>query len=314
MMRRLRSILRFSGIAALSGVVCSSAGAQSMSPSETLDWYKGRGDYLVPELRKEIRKGLSPADRELESNVQYDVISTWNANAQAIRRNGASRTGVAAGLIAVIDWVSTAMAIDAEFHKRECAAAYITALTDTISGNSDAAAGAGVFRKIGSPFAFAYSEPKLCSGISMATFRANQRADDLRELWVAGSLDFILAHELGHHVLGHTRIGPRDYPESRERETAADKFAFKTMAGAGMNPGLAMPIVILWSELEGFSVEGEGTHPAGVRRLRALIAAAKDAVDSDPETKAAMRRNGTQAQWDKFVTTIDGQLSVLEDK
>jgi hypothetical protein len=37
---------------------------------------------------------------------------------------------------------------------------------------------------------------------------------------------------LGHHVLGHTAREPRDYPESRARETAADKFAFKTMDAA----------------------------------------------------------------------------------
>src|SRR6266852_5228126 len=125
MTRPWKNTVWFCGIATLFCTMCSSARAQGMSASETLDWYKNRGDYLVPEFRKEIRKGLSAAHRELEDQIKYDVISTWNVNAQAIRRNNVSRTGLGAGLLAVIDWVSTAMAIDAEFHKRQCTSAYI---------------------------------------------------------------------------------------------------------------------------------------------------------------------------------------------
>ena len=312
MTRQLKNAAWFYGFAVLFCGMCSSALSQSMSPSETLDWYKNRGNYLVTDIRKEIRAALSRADRTLEEQIQYDVISTWNANAQAIRRNGVSRTGISAGLFAVIDWVSTAMAFQAEFHKNRCASAYIDYLTDGFLKNSKAASGAGTFTKVGSPWTFAYYNPQICSGISLPVFRTNKRADDLRELWVRGSIEFILAHELGHHVLEHTASNPKDYPESRKRETAADKFAFKTMAVAGMNPMFAMPIVLLWSELEGFSIEGEGTHPAGVRRMHAMVAAAKEAVDSDPEVKAALRRNGTQEQWDTLVRTLDAQLSVIE--
>jgi hypothetical protein len=311
-MIRLGKIIWLCSTATLFCVTCSSAGAQGLSPTETLDWYRNRGDYLVPEFRKELRKGLSSADRMLEEQIQYDVVWTWNANAQAIHRNGVSRTGLGAGLLVVLDWVSTAMAIDAEFHKRQCASEYITSLTSAISQNSTAAAGIGSFTKIGSPFAFAHDKSQICSGITISAFRANHRADDLRELWIAGSVEFIMAHELGHHVLGHTASKPKNYPESRERETAADKFAFKTMAGANVNPIFAMPMVILWSKLEGFSIEGESTHPAGIRRMRALVAAANEVVNSDPELKAALRRNKTQEQWDKFVSTLDEQLSVLE--
>jgi hypothetical protein len=81
-----------------------------------------------------------------------------------------------------------------------------------------------------------------------------------------------------------------------------------------MNQMLAMPMVILWSELEGFSIEGEGTHPAGIKRMRAMIAAAKETVNSDPETKAAMQRNGTLEQWVTMISTLDAQLAVLEQK
>jgi hypothetical protein len=149
--------------------------------------------------------------------------------------------GLGAGLLAVIDWVSTAMLIDGRLNRPQCAEDYIKALTHTILNNSDAAAGSGKFRIVGSPFAFAQSQPKICSGVSLATFRADQKADDLRELWISGSLNFILAHELGHHVVGHTSRNPSSYPESRARESAADKFAFKSMARAGSNPALSMP-------------------------------------------------------------------------
>src|SRR6266542_1006942 len=164
MRRRLKRIGIYCTAAAIACIACSPARAQGMSASQTLEWYKNRGDYLVPTLRKEIRKGLSAADRQLDIQIQYDVIPTWNANAQAIRINHVPHIGIGAGLLAVIDWVSTAMAIDAEFHKRQCASAYITFLTDSILQNSKAASGKGSFAKSGSPFAFANSEPLLCSG------------------------------------------------------------------------------------------------------------------------------------------------------
>lgn len=55
---------------------------------------------------------------------------------------------------------------------------------------------------------------------------------------------------LGHHVLGHTAREARDYPESRARETASDKFAFKTMAAAGMNPITAVVTRLLTASFE----------------------------------------------------------------
>lgn len=287
---------------------CSTLVAQIPSPSQTLDWYKSRGDYLVPEIRKQIRKGLSAEDQKTESEIQYDVITTWNANAQAVRLHGVERTGIGAGLLAVIDWVSTAMAIDGRLNRPQCGEEYIKALSDAILNNSDAAGGSGKFKVVASPFLFAQSQPKICSGVSFSTFRADEKADDLRELWISGSLAFILAHELGHHVLGHTSRNPSSYPESRERESAADKFAFKTMAAAGSNPVLAMPIFLLWGQLEGFSIEGEGTHPAGIKRMRAMVAAAQEVIDSDPEMKEAMQRNDSKGQWQQFVKALDAQL------
>jgi hypothetical protein len=160
----------------LSLIPWSMMAAQIPSPSETLDWYKSRGDYLVPEIRKEIRKGLSAKDRMTEAEIQYDVIATWNANAQAIRLHGVERTGMGAGFLAVIDWVSTAMVIEARLNKRQCAEEYITALSDAILNNSSAASGSGKFRVVGPPFLFAQSEPKICSNVSWATLKADQTA------------------------------------------------------------------------------------------------------------------------------------------
>ena len=80
------------------------------------------------------------------------------------------------------------------------------------------------------------------------------------------------------------------------------------MASAGSNPVLSSPIFILWAELEGFSIEGEGTHPAGIKRMKAMVAAAQEAIDSDPEMKEAMRRNDSKGLWQQTVKTIDGLI------
>lgn len=288
--------------------------AQNLSPSALLEWYKGRGDYLVPGMREDIRKGLTPGERRTELGITYDVIATWNANAQAIDLADGPHSGIGAGFVAVIDWVATAMAIGYEFHDDRCASAYIRSLSDAIIQNSRAAAGTGRYALIGSPFAFAQSSPTLCPGVTEARFRADQHADDLRELWIKGSLEYVLAHELGHHVLGHTAARPADYPESRQREAKADAFAFRVMAKAGLNPMLALPVMLLWCNLEGFSIEGEGTHPAGVRRMRVMIAAARQAVNDDPEVVAAMRRDATKEQWETLIQKLDAMLAEAENQ
>jgi hypothetical protein len=288
--------------------------AQGLSPSATLEWYKGRGDYLVPGIREELRKGLTPAERSIEMGITYDVIATWNANAQAVELNDGPHSGIGAGFIAVIDWVATAMAIDYKFHNNRCASAYIHSLSDAILQNSHAAAGTGRYAIIGSPFAFAQSSPALCPGVTEAGFRADRHADDLREQWIRGSLEYVLAHELGHHVLGHTATPPANYPESRQREAKADAFAFRVMAKAGVNPLLSLPVMLLWCDLEGFSIEGEGTHPAGVRRMRVMVAAARQAVNDDPEVQAAMHRDGTRAQWDTAIQKMDSMLNDAENQ
>jgi predicted Zn-dependent protease len=244
--------------------------------------------------------------------ITYDVIATWNANAQAIDLADGPHSGIGAGFLAVIDWVSTAMAIGYKYHDDRCATAYIHSLSDAIIQNSRAASGTGKYAIIGSPFAFALSSPTLCPGVTEAAFRADQHADDLRELWIRGSLDYVLAHELGHHVLGHTATSPANYPESRQREAKADAFAFRVMAKAGLNPVLCVPVMLLWCNLEGFSIEGEGTHPAGVRRMRVMIAAARQAVNDDPEVAAAMQKDGTRGQWETLIQKMDSMLAEAE--
>jgi hypothetical protein len=242
------------------------------------------------------------------------VIPTWNANAEAIDLADGPHSGIGAGFLAVIDWVSTAMAIDYKFHNNRCASAYIHSLSNAIVQNSRAEGGMGKYAMIDSPFAFAQSSPTLCPGITEARFRADQHADDLREAWISGSLEYVLAHELGHHVLGHTTTRPKDYPESRQREANADAFAFRVMAKARSNPLLAMPVMLLWCDLEGFSIEGEGTHPAGVRRMRVMIAAAEQAVNADPEVAAAMQRDGTRGQWETLIQKMDSALAEAENQ
>lgn len=86
------------------------------------------------------------------------------------------------------------------------------------------------------------------------------------------------------------------------------------MGKAGINRILAGPVMLLWCNLEGFSIEGEGTHPAGIRRMRVMIAAAKQAFNEDPELKAAMLRDGTRAQWETMIEKLNLMLAKAENQ
>jgi hypothetical protein len=87
-------------------------------------------------------------------------------------------------------------------------------------------------------------------------------------------LAFILAHELGHVVLGHDTEQPQSDSESRLREELADQFAIRTLmldeqiqSELGFAGGLIFFMVSL--QLDGASLAKRSTHPSDPERVLA---------------------------------------------
>ncbi|CAN5646982.1 hypothetical protein BH23GEM11_BH23GEM11_07490 [soil metagenome] len=81
----------------------------------------------------------------------------------------------------------------------------------------------------------------------------------------------ILAHEIGHHLAGHTL---QDIGSSHETEIEADRFAGFVLAqmGASLQES-QLALQLLGSE------SASATHPARAQRLKAVAAGWADAVD-----------------------------------
>ena len=84
---------------------------------------------------------------------------------------------------------------------------------------------------------------------------------------------FVLAHEIGHHVLGHVDAPPADSAaESRDRETQADRYATSLTMRAGIPAFGALPALGLFAAAEGEVADPDATHPLAVCRiLRAMM-------------------------------------------
>jgi|GEM_PF-2610388 len=306
-------------VLSLATVFVSPARSQSVSGqdiNQQLQWYKTRAEFLIGEFRPQIRSGLSSQQQEIERRVQYRVVVTGNANAQARVSGSIGYTDISAGLVQVIDWLSHALAISAEFGKRACTMGYVKYLADGIEGNSSAVASHQPLQPVGSPFVFARLRPDLCPGVTEARFRARQRAVEIRELFVAGSLKLIMAHELAHHVYGHTLSRPVNLKASRERERAADEFSFRALSLSGTIPYEGFPVILLFSAVEGFSIEGEtaSDHPSGLHRLRDMAAFSADAVESDEAVKNALINSGKMEQWRQMVAGLKEEIDELDRK
>lgn len=87
---------------------------------------------------------------------------------------------------------------------------------------------------------------------------------------VAGSLAFLILHELGHHALAHE--APRDPAQSRAQELAADDWALQRLPRVA-DPASAFPALLFIAQINWFepAVEAAMSHPHGRERLLRLI-------------------------------------------
>ena len=122
------------------------------------------------------------------------------------------------------------------------------------------------------------------AGWSLAR-RSQLDADDAKQAEIqkvfTASLAFVLAHELGHHLLGHGLRPPLDLTDSRAREAAADNWACDALVRVNVGPIAGVYGFLFYLALDDDALKHEGrrTHPAEVRRIDAIVDATIAGLD-----------------------------------
>jgi hypothetical protein len=120
------------------------------------------------------------------------------------------------------------------------------------------------------------SHPKLLrfpefAGIPPETQAQIMSQGEVRDVLVKlefATIAYVLAHEIGHHVLGHVDAPPAaTAAESRERETQADQYAFSLTMRAGFTAFGALPALAFFEAAEGKAVDPDASHPLAYCRI-----------------------------------------------
>jgi hypothetical protein len=287
-----------------------------MSPSQVnalWQWYAQRGDRLISDIRPKFREVLNPEDRSLEKSIDYEIKITGNTNAFSLP-NG--QTIITSSFLQIIDSMATVMAAAQAFNTPECLGSYVEYLGEGTRNNSWLVAHGRQPQPVAMAFGYWQLRKDICGGLTESKFRGNQKADDLRELLINASLVYLIGHEFCHHKFRDNTFRMVS-PEERDRERArgidvshevtpneqvtkerrADLFGFRKMIEMDYPPVAAMPVLVFFLGVEGFSPEMLGTdHPAAAVRFEDMVRE----TENDSEFKSLINGHHLQSQWDAF--------------
>jgi len=98
------------------------------------------------------------------------------------------------------------------------------------------------------------------------------------------AIAFVLAHEIGHHVLGHVDAPPASAAESRAREAEADRYAAALTMRAGLPAFGALPALAIFTSVEDEFIDPEATHPIASCRILGALMYTVDRLAEDEAT------------------------------
>lgn len=127
---------------------------------------------------------------------------------------------------------------------------------------------------------------------------------------------FILLHEMGHLLYGHSRRTPA---ESVRNEAQADRFAAEVMQRTSLPPLGALVFLMADAHWSGFPPSGSDTHPLSGQRVRRLADHLDDeslaesfrafaALLDDPDIRSGFAATGKAGDWTALAPRRRGEL------
>lgn len=116
-----------------------------------------------------------------------------------------------------------------------------------------------------------------------------EKVDETGNKLLAVNLAFILAHEAGHHVLGHTSINRASLTNQQKivQEEAADNWAIRTIISSGSLPLGAAMSLMMFEEMYKAGINPD--HPSNDCRVRAMLVSSINNLD---KFSAQLEANG----------------------
>lgn len=261
-------------------LVCVCSGSLSAQDPTNRELFAGTVDETIRDILTRFGSAYDPAERVIA--LEVDVAVSLDANLYGTRAfcgpNGQRSVTVSEVFARSLFMSVDAAAIERTWGPTGFGWDYVEEVAEVVHGNMLA-------YERGSPLS---PLPTPYVGLSDREFRL---LDDDPELSMLRggvyfqSLGFVLAHEIGHHVLGH--IDPpsrcdrsRDLATSRSQEADADRWATRLMIDAELSPLSALPSLLLLYGLdrEAIRTETARRHPAEVRRIQDVLTSTRDVL------------------------------------
>lgn len=282
-------------------VAFSSSLAQTQR--QALDYWSNIVEFQIPRILDRMWPNMTQREREIASEVQFDVVRDHLTNAVAYTRNGEPHIEIHAGLIRAAEFMSQARAYALATNDPSVLGDYLNYVADEIYNTFGSGAAPTSVAEIDSFATFTGMGPA-----EWEQFRNQPVVDQAMEMEMNSALMWLIGHELGHHFHGHRSGGSLDAQRAQEEE--ADQVARRLMRGTEYNPAFAMPILLVFAvwEPEAHHRETCRTHPAPLTRIERNLRAGVDELLSDPGFVQHLRESGQEAT---FQRQVDRDLEAI---
>lgn len=253
-------------------------------------------EKYVAVVRPQVFRNLTGREHTIYDAITFEITdldSAWQASG-SVDPNGDRFVKIDVGYVRSIEIMTDALFLE-ELRNQEFLSRYVRYVASQLQQKATF---------IQSPYDF----------IGMSKRDQDEFFDDTklqkqRVAAVANSVAFVLAHEVGHHVLGHYEHPPQDNQARVSAERDADAWAIHQLLSTHFPPMAGIvPLLFDFYYAPLGDVSG-GTHPTSLERVHALFEAMREAA---PQFRGDVEAHG--GSYADFKRSLDGKLTELESQ
>jgi len=252
-----------------------------------LEGSRSNSSLIIADLRPKLFGDLPPSEAAIYATVRFDVSPEDKImNAYAYRNAGIRRITFTEAMGRAIKLNVDALLMEQLYHKTNFMGEYMYYVCTRYARNSERYAQGLSPERIASPYERAHM-----SDADFNEFYSDKDVNSARAKLVGGAFAFLLAHEMGHHVLGHVDHPTNDKEERRNMEAAADAWAIDLLLKKKVSPvsGIVPMLFFYYTTRHPIASEVYKDHPADARRLLAMYEGANDRL---PSFRASIEASG----------------------